>query len=292
MKYTLIGNRIEYTDIETIDLARSCFCGQAFRWKETESGVFGCVLGPAYVTACAGENSLTVESSSTLDPMQISRYFDLERSYSLIEHGMKKDAVLKQTLPYATGIRVFAQEPFETLISFIISANNNIKRITKIIDALCRTAGERVHGETEHYTFPAPAAIAELSLDTLRDIGLGYRAPYIKDTAARVRDGFSLSELHNMSYPDAKRALCTLSGVGPKVADCVLLFSLGHGCAFPMDVWMKRAMRELFFQGREPGKAELNGLISSWGEDAGVIQQYIFHYARETELRAQNETAV
>ena len=116
-------------------------------------------------------------------------------------------------------------------------------------------------------------------------MGTGYRDEYIKRTAKAVADGFSLEELRNMPYQLAKKRLCTLHGVGGKVADCVLLFSLGHGEAFPMDVWMKRAVSTMFFGGKEPQKDELAALLDTFGTDAGRIQQYIFHYARETGLK-------
>ena len=208
-------------------------------------------------------------------------YFDLYRNYQAIEDEVRCDATLGKCLDYASGIHIFNQDPFETLISFIISANNNIKRITGIVDRLCILAGEKHEGTTEYYSFPAPEAIAELTVEQLTAIGSGYRAPYIKDSAKMIADGYELETLRNMPTAAARKELLRFPGVGPKVADCVLLFSLGHADAFPLDVWMKRAMRLMYFQGAEPGKKAMEDQIAALGPNSGILQQYIFQYARE-----------
>ena len=188
-------------------------------------------------------------------------------------------------LPGATGIRVFNQEPFEALISFIISANNNIKRISGIIDRLCALAGERLELDgTEMYAFPSPDAIASLSVDRLTAIGAGYRAPYIIESAKKIADGYDLEKLRDMSLESARKELLSFKGVGPKVCDCILLFSLGHTDAFPIDVWIDRAMNELFFDSVPPKKTEMREAVKSIGEYSGIIQQYIFFHARAVQL--------
>ncbi len=212
-------------------------------------------------------------------------YFDLERDYSEIESMIAKDERLAVCIDGAAGIRVFNQEPFEALISFIISANNNIKRISGIIDRLCTRCGERLEFDGSIlYAFPTPERIAALTVDELKAIGAGYRAPYIKASAQRISDGYDLERLRHMSLQDARRELLTFPGVGPKVADCVLLFSLGHADAFPVDVWIGRAMKELFFDSEPPTRDELNKAIESIGSFSGIVQQYIFYYARGIEL--------
>lgn len=183
------------------------------------------------------------------------------------------------------GIHVFRQEPFETLISFIISANNNVKRIMGTVEKICVLAGDPI--ETPfgtQYVFPTPEKLAACSEEQLRECGTGYRAPYIQNTSAMIRDGFPLESLRNMTLEQARKQIVQLPGVGPKVADCILLYSLGHDDAFPMDVWMKRVMRTMFFNGEEPPKAELEQVISELGAEAGIIQQYLFHYARSMKI--------
>ena len=272
--------------IGSFDLYRSAYCGQAFRWKG-EGNKLTCVIDGELVSAEKQGETLCISPCPTDEKaLYYINYFDLDRDYDAIERRMLAHPILSRCVPYAGGIRVFNQEPFETLTSFIVSANNNIKRITGIIDRLCMRYGEEKE-TTEggvFYTFPTAEKLAAADIKDLRAIGLGYRDEYIKRSAAAIAEGFSLDELRFLPYPEAKKKLCTLHGVGGKVADCVLLFSLGHGEAFPMDVWMKRAVSAMFFDGRTPTKDELDGLLSEFGEDAGRIQQYIFHYARETGL--------
>ena len=278
---------LHVSGIEKFALYRSCNCGQTFRWTGEGDTLF-CVIGRDYVKAQQSGDELFI--SPCRDEEHAKRYlhyFDLDRDYAQIEKRMSDNPILQRCIPYAGGIRVYNQEAFETLISFIVSANNNIKRITGIIDRLCRSYGERCETDdcTEYFIFPTAEKLAAQKVSDFRALGLGYRDEYIKRTAQSIADGFSLDELKKLPYAEAKKKLCTLHGVGGKVADCVLLFSLEHGEAFPMDVWMKRAVSRMFFDGREPAKNELADLLYGFGDDAGRIQQYIFHYARETELR-------
>lgn len=290
LRTALIQNKLYIYGQEDFSLERSCFCGQTFRWQNND-GVLSCVIGDELVYAEKKDGVLVIYPCNEKNAEKYIKYFDLERDYKKIEERMENDITLKRCIPYASGIRIFSQEPFETLISFIVSANNNIKRIAGIIDKMCRTCGtEKIaYDGTEYYTFPTAEVLAAMPVEKLHELGLGYRDEYIKRTAAAVAEGFSLDELRNMPYEEAKKRLCTLRGVGGKVADCVLLFSLGHGEAFPMDVWMKRAVAAMFFDGNTPTKSEQAELIKSFGADAGRIQQYIFHYARETGLKSVNE---
>lgn len=273
-------------NIINFDLERSCYCGQAFRWTN-DGTVYSCVIGDDLVRVWQKDDCLFTLPCDESKMELYREYFDLERDYALIEQRMAQNPMLKRCIPYASGIRVFAQDPFETLISFIISANNNISRITGIIDRLCKRCGDKKvsFDGIEYYTFPNADRLAALSLSELRAMGTGYRDEYIKRTAQAVADGFVLEDLKVLPYAEAKKKLCTLHGVGGKVADCVLLFSLGHGEAFPMDVWMKRAISKMFFGNAEPTREGLEKLLTSFGRDAGRIQQYIFHYARETGLK-------
>ena len=167
------------------------------------------------------------------------------------------------------------QPPWETLCSFIISQNNNIKRIKGIIGRLCETYGEKIEGG---YTFPAAQTLAKLEVEDLAPLRSGFRAKYIIDAARRVASGeVDLFALQNMPYEDAKNELLKIKGVGPKVADCALLFSHRHIEALPKDVWIKRALQVLF-------GGELPEVAVPY---AGIVQQYIFFYARETKLKIE-----
>ncbi len=280
MDIKVIDGSIIVSGVKCFDLARSCDCGQAFRWRDTGDGWFGVAGGRGALVRQEGE-ILTITPGKDGDAGFWLDYFDLFRNYQAIEDGVRGDAILGKCLDRAGGIHIFNQEPFETLISFIISANNNIKRITGIVDRLCTLAGEKCEGPAECYSFPTPEAIAGLTVEQLTDIGSGYRAPYIKNSAAMVAGGYELEDLRSMPTAAARKELLRFPGVGPKVADCVLLFSLGHADAFPLDVWMKRAMRLMYFNGEEPGKRAMEEKIASLGPNSGILQQYIFQYARE-----------
>ena len=280
MRTEIRENSIVISDVRCFDMARSSNCGQAFRWQREGDGWFGVAGGRGVLVTQLGE-TLTITPGKDSDIGFWLNYFDLCRDYQAIEDQVAEDSVLRPCLCYASGIHVFNQDSFETLISFIISANNNIKRITGIIDRLCVLAGDRVEGERPYYTFPTPEAIAALTEKQLTDIGSGYRAPYIRNTAAMVAAGYDLEPLREMTTAEARKELLRFPGVGSKVADCILLFSLGHADAFPLDVWMKRAMRLMYFGGEEPGKKAMEQKIAELGPNSGILQQYIFHYARE-----------
>ena len=196
----------------------------------------------------------------------------MDRNYSEIIEKISTNEVLKNASEYGKGIRVLNQPPWETLCSFIISQNNNIKRIKGIISRLCETYGEKIEGG---YTFPTAEKLASLSPEDLAPLRAGFRAKYIIDAAKKVANGeVNLLSLKDLPYGEAQAELLKIKGVGPKVADCALLFSHRHIDAFPKDVWIKRALTVLF-GGDLPKEAV---------PYAGIVQQYIFFYARETKL--------
>lgn len=286
MKIDLKDEVLTISQLKCFDLGKSCSCGQAFRWgyDAADDCWLGVVRAKAVRAAQHGD-TLRLFPCNAGDVDMWLDYFDLYRDYSGIEALISGSERLSVCLPCASGIRVFRQEPFETLISFIISANNNIKRISGIIERLCALCGERISvGGRNFFAFPSPEAISALSAEQLIKIGAGYRAPYILETAGRVAKGYCLSDLKGMNLSDARSELLRFKGVGPKVADCILLFSLGHTDAFPVDVWIGRAMSELYFNSETPTKHELESVVKSIGEYSGIIQQYIFYYARESRL--------
>lgn len=290
MKYEIKNDTLYITELDRFDLYKCATCGQAFRWVECEKepgevSAFLCVIRGKPIRASQTDNALTVFPCKKGEESIYIDYFDLERDYAAIESVIAEDTRLKVCLPGACGIRVFNQEPFEALISFIISANNNIKRISGIVERLARTAGKRIEFMgRELYAFPTPDELSLIGEEQLKAIGTGYRAPYIVDTARRIRDGYDLEALRTLDLNEARRELLSFKGVGPKVADCILLFSLGHTDAFPIDVWIDRAMNELFFDSVPPPKSEMREAVLSIGKYSGIIQQYIFYYARDVQL--------
>lgn len=255
---------------EELDIVKTFECGQCFRWNRDENGVYtGVALGwPARVREEDG--GVFIRSAA---PEEIWReYFDLERDYaeaSRFEGGEYLDECIR----YGRGIRILRQDPWEALCSFIISQCNNIARIKGIVERLCALYGEELSFEGERFfAFPPAEKLAPLEESDLAPLRCGYRAAYILSAARAVSAGeLCLEELISCDGAMAKKTLLSLNGVGDKVANCVVLFGLRHMEAFPIDVWIKRALKEHFPPDFDPG---------TLGEYAGLAQQYIFYYAR------------
>lgn len=258
------------TGVTDFSLPETLDCGQCFRWKRLESGAYqGSAFGKP-LTVSMDEQGLLLQGAAKEDFQACWRaYFDLDLNYSKIRRDLaKKDPVLKKAAAFAPGIRILNQEPFETLCSFIISQNNNIPRIKGIISRLCLLF-ERETGSAD--CFPTAEMLACRREEDLEPLRAGWRAAYLLDAAEKVASGeINFKKIKALPMPEARAELMKIKGVGPKVAECVLLYGLHRLEAFPMDVWMKRAMATLF-----PEKDS-----QDFGTYAGIAQQYIFHYSR------------
>ena len=271
MTVTYKDGGILLTGEENFDPFVSCECGQCFRFEQISADEY-CLIAnrrklvirrvpQGYFFAATGEEEFNAVWR---------RYFDLDRDYGEIIGSFAYDEHISRAAESGGGIRIFRQDPWETLVSFIISQNNNIPRIKKIIAALCELLGERT-GEGV-YCFPAAKAIAEAGVEGLAPIRSGFRAKYIVDAALKTLDGTVDPEaIKNCSYPEALERLKQIKGVGDKVANCVLLFGYGFYNAFPVDVWVKRVISGYYGDGFDP---------ASLGEYAGIAQQYLFYYER------------
>lgn len=264
------------TDVDLdLTLVRSA---QAFHWYFDGREYVGHAGGnPALILP--GEDGFEV--ISPLEDEAFWRdYFDLGRDYAALAPICARDEYLKKSYDELHGLHVLNQPVWDTLVTFIISANNNVARIRSLVMKLCAALGEkRVLQGIEISLFPTPEALAAAPVELLRGMGMGYRAPYLVESAQAVAQGYDLNALRTLPYEQAHKQLLKLKGVGPKVADCVLLFGCRHSLAFPVDVWMERAMQNYM-----PGctnRAELKRCAQrQWGEDAGILQQYLFHAAR------------
>ncbi len=268
------NNNTYITLSDPLDLAQTLDCGQAFRFVPlSETKWCGIACDRYLELEKQGENLLILKNVSKSEFENIWKdYFDLDRNYSEIMEKISSNEILKTASQYGKGIRVLNQPPWETLCSFIISQNNNIKRIKGIIERLTENFGEKIEGG---YTFPTSHRLAQCTVEDLAPLRAGFRAKYLIDAAKKVSSGeVNLEILKDLPYEEAQKELLKITGVGPKVADCVLLFSCGHIEAFPKDVWIKRAL-EVLFGGNLPEVAL---------PFAGIVQQYIFFYARETKL--------
>lgn len=262
------GVRVE--GVRDLDLAQTLDCGQSFRWEEQGDGSFCGIAQKKCVTVRLDGDTLYIDNATAEDFDKIwHEYFDLSLDYGKIREEISSiHPVLREAAEYAPGIRILRQEPFEALCTFIISQNNNIKRIKGIVSRLCESFGEKISGG---YAFPTAEKMASLSPDDLAPLRAGFRNRYLIDAAKRVASGeVDLEKCRSCDYDEARAELMKITGVGVKVADCTLLFGMHRIEAFPVDVWMKKAMEKLF-----PGMS-----AGDFGEYAGIAQQYIFHYSR------------
>jgi len=276
LKYYDRGGEIEITGVSDFDPVRIFECGQCFRWNADERGAYtGVAFGRAARLRRDGGSVFITGSIADFDTVW-RHYFDLDRDYAEIRRRLSVDDYMRAATQYGAGIRILRQDSWEALCSFIISQCNNIPRIKRIINALCREFGESLEfNGGVHYTFPAAARLAGLDETALAPLRCGYRAGYILTAANAVASGrIDLGALSRGPLEDARAALKTLRGVGDKVADCTALFGLNMPDAFPLDVWMKRAVTGHYGPGFDPG------IFSPF---AGIAQQYIFYYARSRE---------
>lgn len=268
---------IRLYNIDHFDLEQTFLCGQCFRWDKTEDGVFYGVVADNAVKAYYHDPKTIFIESSNPDLVFWSHYLNFSCDYNKAEEDLSKDKILGPCIKLGQGIRILRQDLWETLISFIISANNNIPRIKRIIDNLCRLYGERIDfdGKT-FYGFPKPETLANLELSDFAEIRAGFRDKYILDAAKKVVSGeVDLSKIPKLSNNEAKAELMKIKGVGTKVADCILLFSLGRHDVFPLDVWTKRILTEVY------GITEKDipdFIKSTFGNNAGLAQQYLYYY--------------
>ena len=277
-----------YLDANGLDLAQTLQCGQCFRWQPGPAGSWtGVVAGRAVRAehAPGGRICLTglAGPAPEAEPVFWVRYFALDLDYPALQARMQAaHKGLAGCIACAPGIRVLRQPFFETLITFLISQNNNIPRITGIVDRLCRGLGQPLEGEGRFFAFPTAERLAPLAEADLAFLRAGWRSGYILDAARRAAAG-QLEEdaLRAMPLAGARARLMEVRGVGPKVADCTLLYGLGRWDAYPVDVWMRRAGQALFTRRVKDPAAYLN---RKTGGCAGIAQQYIFAWARSTGL--------
>ena len=267
-------------------LQASLTSGQTFRWKEHHGWFYG-FIGSSVLKVRQEEDRLLYESSDlTLNPNRIRHYFALDLNLSEILSSIDVDMQIHHAVARHRGLRVLRQDAWETLASFICASFNNIKRIEGMVERLCQTYGEPVAlNGFRGFSFPRPEAVAGVPERKFRSLGLGYRAPYLKETARLVADGkLSIDQLQRVDYEATKRALLGCDGVGDKVADCVALFGFEKYEAFPIEVWMERAMRYYFRHRKMTRKGLHDYARRHFGPYAGYAQQYLYHYVRN--LRA------
>lgn len=281
-------NGVIVKDIRNFDLYQVFSCGQCFRWNREENGNYTGVAFGRVIEAEKKGNDLYLYNTDLQDFENIwADYFDLYRDYGDIKDNLKKDDILKKSVKYGSGIRILNQEPFETLISFIISSNNRIPMIKKVIENICEAFGKKIlYKGKVYYTFPGLNELSEAEEEDFRSFKAGFRAKYIKNTIDIIKSGqLNLEEIKKMKSSDALSQMICFPGVGLKVADCIMLFSMKKTDSFPVDVWVKRAMNYFYNSGDISLKKIREYAQEKFGDLAGFAQQYLFFYMRENNIK-------
>jgi N-glycosylase/DNA lyase len=285
-----VNEGILLKNVKNFDVVHIFECGQCFRWAKQESGSY---IGVAYGKVIEIEskgNDIFIGNTNLEEFNNIwINYFDLERDYTKIKIELSKDSLLKKSVEFGYGIRLLKQEPFELIISFIISSNNRIPMIKKVIDNICRLYGNKIiYKEKEYFTFPDTYQLHTATLEELQGCSAGFRAKYIFDTVDYIYKNKECINNISAREDDACHIeLQKLKGIGPKVADCIMLFSMGKYSAFPVDVWVKRAMQTLYLAPDVSLKGIREYGREKFGKLSGFAQQYLFYYARENKIKLE-----
>jgi N-glycosylase/DNA lyase len=289
-------------EVKNFKLKHIFECGQIFRFEEVEENDFIVIAFGKLIEVKDEGNNVIIYNTNEEEFNKIwLDYFDLNRDYSDIKKELSKDVLLKQSIEFGYGVRVLNQDPFEMLISFIISARNNIPSIKKTVNKISAKWGKEIsYKDKIYYAFPSIYEIKDATLEEIQETGASFRSKYIIDTIKNVYNSvrdenfklgkenpyskYNLDYIKSLSDDECHNVLQEFKGVGSKVADCIMLFSMGKTSAFPVDVWVKRAM--IHFYGAED--ASLNKIRifarNKFEKLSGFAQQYLFYYARENKI--------
>lgn len=270
MKYIKKDNDLLVIPEDIFSLPQTLDCGQAFRWEKTENNKWHGVVKGTPLTVYETAEGIVFENTTEGQFNTIWKdYFDFDTDYKKIREAFSGDLYLSKAMDFCGGIRLLKQEPWEALCSFIISQNNNIPRIKGIISRLCETFGDDLgNGD---FSFPAAERLANMTPEELAPLRAGFRAKYIVDAAIKVASGeVPLYSLPQLPLEEGLNSLMKITGVGPKVASCALLYGCGKKDAFPIDIWVKKILKELY----------PDGFHFEDSPYKGIAQQYLFHYRR------------
>lgn len=301
-------NKVVIQGTKNFNIKQILECGQCFRWDKIEDNNYIVVAYGRVIEVIQNDDEVIIYNSNEEDFNNIwKNYFDLERNYDEIKDVLAKDEILRKSVEFGYGIRILNQDPFEILISFIISARNSIPSIKKTVKKICERWGEKIEYKgNEYYTFPTPQAIKDATLEEIQETGASFRSKYIVDTIKKVNEAievkediklnpskyderpeildFDLEYIKSLGDDECHIALQKFMGVGAKVADCIMLFSMTKHSAFPVDVWVKRAMIHFYVV----PDVSLNKMRvfarDKFGALSGMAQQYLFYYARENKI--------
>lgn len=289
MKINFDEGLCKISGLEEFDPRDIFTCGQAFRWHEEGDGSFTFVTHGIVANAKKVGDEIILKGVDEKSFEEIFYdYFDLSRDYKVVMEELAQDEVMKDATDYGRGIRILNQDKFETIISFIISANNQIPRIQKAIEKISEMYGDYL-GEDKnrkYYAFPSPEQLSLAKPEDLREFArVGFRDKRIVEASKLIASGqVDIEKISEMDLEDARKELQSLPGVGPKVADCILLFAFDRKESFPVDVWIKRVMEELYLKEVTPKSKIASRGREVFGKNAGFANQYLFYYGRENKL--------
>ena len=283
------GNSIIIDSLKDFEPKHIFECGQCFRWDQESDGSYTGVVNKKILNVAKHNNGIIFNNTNLQDFMDYwTDYFDLNTDYGSIKAELViNDTAMRQATEFGYGIRILKQDPWETIASFIISANNNIPRIKKAISLMSERYGEFLgpYKDRKYYSFPTPEALMQLRENDLKECNLGYRAAYMIDTAKAIASNpVLITEIGQGNRLECHKQLLQLKGVGPKVANCIAFFSFGKLDAFPVDVWIKRLMEHFYFHKDTPPKEIEEFAQDKYKALAGYAQQYLFYYGRELDL--------
>ncbi|HOT22479.1 MAG TPA: DNA glycosylase [Sedimentibacter sp.] len=277
-------NKITIHDIRDFNITHIFECGQCFRWNREDDGSYTGVVKNKVINVLQQENTVEFNNINTDDFDIIKNYFDFDTDYETIKNTLNTDEIMAEAIKFGEGIRILNQEEWETMISFMISANNRIPMIKKVIENLSVSFGDYIgnYRGKEYFSFPTAERLSAAPVERILECKAGFRAPRIKEAATRfLYEKDKIYNIKNMSYNEGLAYLKTYKGIGDKVANCILLFSMKHFDTFPVDVWVRRVMQTLYVS-KETKDADIRKFAENkFGKYSGFAQQYLFFYARE-----------
>ena len=274
MQVKILKNKVIVSGIKDFDLKKCLECGQIFRYEILPNKFIIYETDGKFI--CKQTNDeIEIETNN---PEKAINYFDLQTDYDKLNKRIARQGeVFKQAVKFGKGIRIFRQDPLEMIISFVISANNNIPRIKKSLFKLCEKFGEK---KTDYFAFPTLEKLLTISQKDWENLGVGYRAKSLFKLCRELKS-INFAQMKSLPTNTLRNRLVSLSGIGPKVADCVLLFAFSKNDSFPTDTWIKKFYQENMFGEEENAKKISEILSSRFGQDSGLVQQYLFYYKRE-----------
>ena len=289
--------------LERYNLDSTFSCGQAFRWQKRGDAWEAVIHGRwvrlrqtgARPAEGAGEGFSQVEATTAVDPSDwrwLTDYLRFDDDFTAILATFPDDAPMRAAMKHCPGLRLLRQDPWECLASFILSSTKQVAQIRQCVRLICERFGDAVHAPAEcgkQFTFPGAARLATASEAELRECKIGFRAKYLRGAAALIASGdLDLEKIHTLPIESAREQLMRCPGVGRKIADCALLFSCGFEEAFPIDVWIERALRTLYFRNRKVSRERMESFAAKhFGPHGGYAQQYLFHHLRTMKGRGQ-----